>query len=67
MTPMSETKERTYPAPHGNPENKETLEAAARGVLMLGRCVSCDRAHYYPRSLCPYCFGVVRLEAASGE
>ncbi len=64
---MSEPKERTYPAPHGNPEDRPTLAAAAADRLMIGRCGSCGRAHYYPRSLCPFCFGQAGLEAASGE
>jgi uncharacterized OB-fold protein len=64
---VSGSKERAYPAPQGNPEDRATLEAAAADRLMIGRCGACGRAHYYPRSLCPFCFGEARLEEASGE
>ncbi|MDQ8030502.1 MAG: OB-fold domain-containing protein [Bordetella sp.] len=40
--------------------------AAAEGVLKIRRCTVCERAHHYPRALCPYCQGDTRWEPASG-
>ena len=60
---------RKIAAPQGNPETKPFWDAAREGKLTIGRCVGgCGRAHYYPRSICPFCFtpGAV-LEQASGE
>ncbi|WP_028984430.1 Zn-ribbon domain-containing OB-fold protein [Sporichthya polymorpha] len=36
-------------------ESREFWEAAARGEFAYKRCVSCGRAHWYPRPHCPYC------------
>ena len=30
-------------------------EAARDGRLLLKRCESCGKTHYYPRPLCPFC------------
>lgn len=30
-------------------------EAAARGLVAIRRCLECDRTHYPPREICPYC------------
>lgn len=48
--------ERKIPAPAVNPENQPYWDAAAQGRLLYKRCKDCDRPHFYPRSLCPYCF-----------
>jgi uncharacterized OB-fold protein len=40
------------------------------GALLLGHCRTCDSPHYYPRQVCPFCFGadVGRIEAkGSGQ
>jgi hypothetical protein len=59
---------RRIPAPIGNPETKPFWDAAREGKLMIGRCGSCRRAHYYPRSICPFCFTEgTTLEQASGK
>ncbi len=50
-----------------NPETKPYFEGAAAGKLMLRRCTSCNKAHHYPRQLCPFCFGDCAWEAASGK
>lgn len=39
-----------------NPENKRYFGAAAGGQLLIGQCNACKRPHFYPRSLCPFCF-----------
>jgi uncharacterized OB-fold protein len=58
---------RKIAAPQINPETKSFWEAAAEGRFLIGRCTACGKAHYYPRSLCPFCFGQAAMEAASGE
>ncbi|HEX2891042.1 Zn-ribbon domain-containing OB-fold protein [Vineibacter terrae] len=32
-------------------------DAAARGKLLIKHCPACGRNHYYPRPICPHCFG----------
>ena len=58
---------RKIAAPQGNPETKPFWDAAAEGKFLIGRCTACGKAHYYPRSLCPFCFGAATMEEASGE
>jgi uncharacterized OB-fold protein len=59
---------RKIPAPQTNPETKAFWEEAKEGRLMVGRCASCKRAHYYPRAICPFCFtDGATLEPASGR
>lgn len=36
-------------------ESREFWAAAGRGAFAYKRCLSCGRAHWYPRSHCPYC------------
>ena len=50
---MSETR---VAAPDWNPEIAPFKAAAERGQLLLKACLSCHRSHYYPRSICPFCF-----------
>ena len=47
--------ERKIPAPEANPETRAFWEAAADGRLLIGKCTSCDKPHYYPRAICPLC------------
>jgi len=30
-------------------------DAAREGVLRMRHCPACDRPHFYPRALCPFC------------
>ena len=63
---MSETKK--YPAPVTNPETKPFWDAAAQGKLMIKRCTACGEPHYFPRSICPFCFSDRTVwEESSGE
>ncbi|WP_375779421.1 Zn-ribbon domain-containing OB-fold protein [Bradyrhizobium sp. ma5] len=39
------------------PESRAAGEAAASGRLLLRSCRSCGQVHYYPRPICPFCFG----------
>jgi hypothetical protein len=47
--------ERKIANPRRDPESAPYWEAAARGVLLLKRCRSCGKTHYFPRPLCPFC------------
>jgi uncharacterized protein len=49
--------ERKIPAPEANPETRAFWEAAADGRLLIGKCASCGKPHYYPRAICPLCGG----------
>jgi len=53
--------------PDTNPETKPFFDGAAGGKLMIRRCTSCGKAHWYPRTLCPFCFGECSWEEASGR
>ncbi|MDE2515850.1 MAG: Zn-ribbon domain-containing OB-fold protein [Rhodospirillales bacterium] len=39
-----------------NPETKPFFDAAAEGKFLVRHCTACNKAHWYPRSLCPHCF-----------
>jgi uncharacterized OB-fold protein len=46
----------------------ELFDAAAQGTLLLPRCKACGRAHWYPRPVCPFCFGTdIEWMTASGR
>ena len=41
--------------------------AAREGKLLLKRCRSCGKSHYYPRPICPYCMSAdTEWQQASG-
>lgn len=54
---MITQKERRYPDPAIDAESRPFWDAAAQGKMLLGHCRACGAAHYYPRSICPHCFG----------
>jgi uncharacterized OB-fold protein len=59
---------RAIPAPEPSPETEAFWGAAARGALMLRRCAACAEAHFYPRTICPFCGSAdTQWERASGE
>jgi uncharacterized OB-fold protein len=39
-----------------NPETLPFWEAAAEGRFIVRYCLFCNRAHWYPRAICPFCF-----------
>ncbi len=43
------------PAPHRYPENEVFWDAANAGTLLLKYCQACQRPHWYPRAICPFC------------
>ncbi|MDT7953676.1 MAG: OB-fold domain-containing protein [Acetobacteraceae bacterium] len=57
----------TFAAPPANPESSAFYQAAEQGRFLVPRCTACGRAHWYPRAQCPFCFGPVTLEPASGK
>lgn len=63
---MSQLPARTIAAPVQHPESRAYFEATARGVLLLRRCRACGKAHFYPRTLCPFCMGATDWEQAAG-
>ena len=68
MTEAKTTEAKTYPAPLTNPETAPFWEAAKAGKFMIKRCTACGEAHYFPRSICPFCFSDQTVwEEASGE
>lgn len=56
---MTETKaaERAIPAPTPSPETKYFWDQASHGKFVLPRCDACGKTHWYPRKICPHCFG----------
>ncbi len=47
--------ERTIPAPVAYPDNEAFWAAAREGRLLIKRCTACEKVHWYPRALCPFC------------
>ncbi len=59
----------TKPIPVPDPfVSKPFWDGAKAGKLMLPRCTTCNKVHFYPRVICPYCqsFDIEWFEA-SGE
>jgi len=54
------------PTPDG--DSQAFWDAAREGRLLIKRCRSCGRPHYYPRPFCPHCWSEeVEWEQASGR
>ena len=53
---MTHTTQPLYPDPVINLESEPYWHAAKEGRLLVKRCRSCERVHYYPRAICPSCF-----------
>jgi uncharacterized OB-fold protein len=69
VTPPEQPPPATYTRPIPEPDTITAgpfWEGAREGRLMLPRCLQCNRAHFYPRVLCPYChsFDLEWFEAA---
>ena len=54
-------------APPANPEAAAFYAAAAEGRFLIRRCIGCGKPHWYPRAVCPFCFGETAWEPASGR
>ena len=48
-------------------ESQPFWDAIGDGKLLLKFCLDCGRAHYYPRTYCPYCWGETEWREASGR
>ena len=59
--------ERIPADPPLTPESAPFYEAAREGRFLLRRCGSCGKTHWYPRAICPHCFGETAWEEASGR
>ena len=49
--------EYTGPLPVPTPETRPFWDAARRHELCVQRCRTCERWVFYPRVVCPHCFG----------
>ncbi len=58
---------RAIPAPPASPDSAEFIAAAKQGRFLIRRCTACGKPHWYPRPLCPFCFGETAWEPASGR
>ena len=60
--------ERTLPAPTPTPETEAFWAATREGKFLVKTCKECQRAHWYPRALCPFCFAdATEWREASGK
>jgi uncharacterized protein len=46
---------RKLAAPVVTAESKAFFDAARQGRFMIPVCAACNRAHWYPRAICPFC------------
>ena len=54
------------PIPRKSPHTAPFWGGAKEGKLMLPRCTECNRVHWYPRHICPFCHSV-NLEWIEGS
>ena len=56
-TPTKETNPVAYskPIPPRGQHTQPFWDGAKEGKLMLPRCQECNRVHWYPRFICPFC------------
>ena len=57
---------RTIQAPGATPETEAFWQAAREGKFTLRRCTACQQTHWYPRAICPFCFGDTVWEEHAG-
>jgi hypothetical protein len=50
------TQDRAMAGPWPDPETQAYWDAAKEGRLLVRRCNACGEIHFYPRSICPFCF-----------
>ena len=61
------TTQRKILAPVANVETQAYWDAADAGKLLVKTCRSCGEPHFYPRALCPFCFGETDWQETNGE
>lgn len=59
--------EHPLPSPPASPESAAFVAAAKEGRFLIRRCTACGKPHWYPRAVCPFCFGETAWEEASGK
>lgn len=52
---MSDLMTRPISAPAVTLESKPFFDAAEQGKFLIKRCTACGEAHWYPRTICPFC------------
>jgi uncharacterized OB-fold protein len=58
----------TKPIPDPDPVSQPFFAAAKEGRFILPRCQDCNRVHWYPRLICPFCHSMkIEWVPASGE
>ncbi len=56
------------PIPDPEPYSQPFWDAAKEGRLVLPRCSDCNRVHWYPRIICPFCHSTdIEWVPASGQ
>ena len=56
------------PVPTPSPLTRIFWEGTREGKLMLPKCSDCDRVHWYPRYICPFCHSMnIEWIEGSGE
>ena len=56
------------PIPNPSPLTQPFWDGAKEGKLMLPRCTNCNRVHWYPRHICPFCHAnTIEWIEGSGE
>ena len=53
---MTNVAAREISPPIPTEESKPFWQAANEGKFLIKRCVDCQKAHWYPRAVCPLCF-----------
>jgi uncharacterized OB-fold protein len=68
MTDERTTDERTRFEPPMSELGARFWEGTRKGALLLPWCTACERAHWYPREVCPFCLGdAIDWREASGS
>lgn len=58
----------SLPVPAPTPVTLPFWEATSRQELRIPRCSDCGKAHFYPRTYCPFCSSdAIEWELASGD
>ncbi len=61
------TTQRKIATPIANVETQAWWDAANAGKLLVKTCRGCGQAHFYPRALCPFCFGETDWTETNGQ
>ena len=61
------TSQRKIAAPVSNVETQPYWDGANKGKLLVKKCLACGEPHFYPRALCPFCFGETEWVETNGQ